>query len=276
MLKILRAATLFLLGVFGTNLSAQAADPSIFGRHATDQPTIVLSEFPAATARLLRNDRSGIAAEVELPAGWQTEAPAERSHSIELLVLEGAVRWIDGVTTHELERLAYLRLPAAAPWPRLVSDVGARLLVFMDAPQPGDGEQVVSLTTEDHDWQPGVVSKRDTGIALKLEVRDLHHVVETGRRTWLLRAGADLTLPWERHRTIEEGYLLAGDYRLVECIDGKEQAYDYRRGGYFFRAPGIIHGGPATGSTQDIVMLLRTPEKLTVEFLAGCSATTEP
>ena len=253
-----------------------AANDSIFARHAADLPSVTLPAFAAADARLLRNDPNGIAAELQLPPNWRSAYPAIRHHSIELLVLEGSLRWGHGVKSDTLEQYGYLQIPAEASWPRLESESGARVLVFMDPPQPGDGKLVRAVTTNAADWQPGMVAQRDTGIALKLEVRDLHFVAETGRRTWLLRAGADLKLPWERHRTIEEGYLVAGDYRLVECIDGHERPYDYQRGGYFFRAPGIIHGGPATGSKSDIVMLLRTPEKLTVEFLPGCSATPEP
>ena len=129
------------------------------------------------------------------------------------------------------------------------------------------------------DWaiqMAGMVSVRDTGIALKLQVRDLYQVPQSGQRTWLLRAGADLTLPWERHRTIEEGYLVSGDYRLFECLEGREKRFDYRAGGYFYRAPGIVHGGPSSGSSGEIVMLLRTPDKLTVEFLPTCSTTANP
>jgi len=148
--------------------------------------------------------------------------------------------------------------------------------VFFDPPRSTDGNALSVVRTAASDWVAGMVSARDTGIALKLQVRDLYQVPQSGQRTWLLRAGADLTLPWERHRTIEEGYLISGDYRLFECLEGREKRFDYRAGGYFYRAPGIVHGGPSSGSSGEIVMLLRTPDKLTVEFLPTCSTTANP
>jgi len=63
---------------------------------------------------------------------------------------------------------------------------------------------------------------------------------------------------------------------LFECLEGREQRFDYRAGGYFYRAPGIVHGGPNSGSSGEIVMLLRTPDKLTVEFLPTCSTPANP
>ena len=207
---------------------------------------------------------------VELKTGWSLELRAQRQRSMELVVLKGELLWDDVLlATHD-----YGYLPTAAPAPRLASGPqGASALIFLDPPAASDGEAARILHTDQLDWRPGVVSQRDTGLALKLEVLDLLWVESTGQRTWLLRAGPDLKVPWEVHQGVEEGFLLQGDYRMGECLPGDEEPTtgDYAPGGYFYRPGGIVHSGPESGSTNGALWLLRTPTRLTVEFVDGCA-----
>jgi hypothetical protein len=238
----------------------------IAGRQADRQPLTALAPFGDAPARML-GDHSPAqqVAVLELPAGWRWQPAARRDHSWELFVLEGEL----GLDLQVLGRYDYAQLPSGASAPQVQAVTATRVLVFLDPPRSTDGEALRVVPHDEAAWRPGVVAERDTGIRLPLEVRDLLWVEATGQRTWLLRAGPELTLPWERHETVEEGFLVAGEYRLVECLLEGPQVHTYRPGGYFHRPPGIVHGGPDSGSDDTVVMLLRTPEALTVEFVTG-------
>lgn len=234
-----------------------------FVNRATDVTPTRWAQWGSAEIRPLRHDANGaFAAQIELPPHWSGVFPSIRDTSLEIFVLTGAIR----ANTRWIEQWGYLRLPAVVPGTLSVVD-GATLLVFGDTPQAADNNELQIVKTTHADWHKGVVAARDTGRSLDLEVRDLYSVAETGRRTWLLRAGPGLALPYERHRTIEEGYIVSGKYRLIERLADGEIQFDHEPGGYFWRPPGIVHGGPKSGSDGEFVMLLRTPEALTVEFV---------
>lgn len=238
----------------------------VVGRHADQVVPAPLAAFGGVPARLLREAADGaLVAVAELPAGWQWQPPPAREQALELLVLEGELGWGPVL----LPRHGYAHLPVAAPAPPLSTVAPARVLMFLDPPRASDGGEARVVMPAD-DWRPGVVAERDTGVALALEVRDLLWVPETGQRTWLLRSDVDFSLPWERHTTVEEGMLLEGEWRMGECGAAGAVITDYRPGGYFFRPPGILHGGPATGSPVPVLFVLRTPTALTVEFAEDC------
>ncbi|NBX44306.1 MAG: hypothetical protein EBR00_04530 [Gammaproteobacteria bacterium] len=252
---------------------------AVFGRHlgaADEQQPII--EFSFAPGRILHRYTDGrLVAEIELPANWRWSRsgregqPREASApmlALEILVLDGELYLGD----ERLTRYDYLQWPAGFRADTLHTEKPAKLLVFFDPPRSGDPAEPRIVRTTATDWGGSSVSQRDTGVALKLEIRSLFKDDVTGRWTWLLRAGPDLVLPWEVHRTVEEVYLVEGDYRLYECLPDGKTRFDYRPGGYFHRPAGIVHGGPDSGSPGDILMLLRTPTELTVEFKDGCSA----
>lgn len=246
------------------------SNEAVFGRHLSGQdPPQELPEFGGAPARVLHRYADGrIVAEVGLPADWQWPESATPAMTLEIVVLEGGLQWA-GET---LARLDYLQWPAGHASQDFASTDPSRLLVFIDPPAESDSEEPRVVRTQPADWGGSSVSKRDTGVELKLEIRSLFKDDETGRWTWLLRAGPDLVLPWEVHRTVEEVYLIEGDYQLYECLPTGKTRFDYRPGGYFHRPAGIVHGGPDSGSPGDILMLLRTPTELTVEFRPDCPA----
>jgi hypothetical protein len=206
---------------------------------------------------------------VTLARDWRFTLPETRAQSLELLVLDGELRWDD----QRLSSDGYAWLPSLAPPPVLAAgSEPPTLLLFLDPPRSTDGAQARLIATDSLPWRPGVVASQDTGQALKLEVKDLRWVASTGQRTWLLRAGPELAVPWEIHDGVEEGYLLSGDYRIGECLPGRKRPVtgDYAPGGYFYRPGGIVHSGPESGSRGGALWLLRTPTRLTVEFVDGC------
>jgi len=222
-----------------------------------------LAEWGEASVRLIhRHPRGEYVAELDLPAGWTISGPSPSAYTLEIFVLTGELTIADTTLTE----WGYVHVPASVAL-SMTSPCGATILVYADQPRPTDGATLRTVTTTSADWRSGVIAARDTGRSLALEVRDLLSVPSTGQRTWLLRAGADLALPFERHRTVEEGYIVQGRYRLIERLESGETVFNHEPGGYFWRPAGIVHGGPRSGSDGDFVMLLRTPESLTVEFV---------
>jgi len=253
------------LGVLsGTHALAELSQEAVFGRHLDERDRLqALPEFGNAPARVLQRYQDGrIVAELSLPSGWQWPNGVVPTRSVELLVLNGRLQWNDA----ELSRLDYLQWPAGTPSRNLTSAVATQALVFIDPPRPTDPVDARVVRTTPMDWGGSSVSKRDTGVELKLEIRSLFKEERSGRWTWLLRAGPDLVLPWEVHRTVEEVYLIEGEYQLHECLPAGKTRFDYRPGGYFHRPAGIVHGGPDSGSPGDILMLLRAPTELTRYF----------
>jgi hypothetical protein len=72
---------------------------------------------------------------------------------------------------------------------------------------------------------------------------------------------------WETRPTWEEGYLLEGEYRLAECLNGKSKAGVYTPGSYFFRPAGLPYMGPDAGAKGYAIWLFRTPAKSEVKLL---------
>lgn len=268
-LKLVAGMMAAVLGVLPTvHALAELSQEAVFARHLDARDELqALPEFGGAPARVLHRYADGrIVAELALAADWQWPIELVPDRSFELLVLEGQLQW----GGDELSRLDYLQWPAGTPSRNLTSVVATKALVFIDPPQPTDPADARVVRTTPIDWGGSSVSKRDTGVELKLEIRSLFKDEHTGRWTWLLRAGPDLVLPWEVHRTVEEVYLIEGEYQLHECLPSGKTRFDYRPGGYFHRPAGIVHGGPDSGSPGDILMLLRAPTELTVEFRSGC------
>lgn len=259
--KFLAAFALASSHVYGSNLDmVMLPDPS----QAT---TTTLLELGGLTAGLLNSGADGRkVALVRTPVDWSFAFPAQRDYTLEVFVTAGELRWQD----QTLRRHDYAYLPAGASAAALATGQSTELLLYFDPPRGTDGNEARVVHTETIAWRGGSVAQRDTGRALKLEVKDLRKVDATGQRTWLLRAGADLDVPWERHNTVEEGYLLSGQYRLVECLPQGQVASDYQPGGYFYRPPGIVHSGPESGARTEVLWLLRSPTRLDVEFLPHC------
>jgi len=232
--------------------------------------------LPGAFVRVLSAEPgSGRSAHLaRFPSGYRLDpATTMDALSMELIVLSGRLAF-GSETLHEHD---FAFLPSGLAMPVLASERGATALVFFD-PVSGDGEAIarqrargVYVTRYDPaKWRPGIVA-RDAGQALKLEVQDLKRDPDTTARTWLVRAGPNLSVPWERHSVVEEGYLIAGDYRIAECLASGHVVGNYAKGGYFRRAQGILHSGPESGTKQGVVWLLRSPAALDVRFEDVCS-----
>ena len=63
---------------------------------------------------------------------------------------------------------------------------------------------------------------------------------------------------WSSSRSWQEGFLLAGDMTIAECLPEGQVAGAYAPNGYFFRPAGIANGGLTKYSETYSVWLYRT------------------
>ncbi len=224
---------------------------------------------------LSRDKQSGaVTMLIYYPAGWRNPQRGYHSGGEELFVLEGDLS-IGGQT---LTNRCYSYLPAGFAHGPVSTVNGALTLTFFDrAPdftpspeaQPGTRGQdfIASKNYYDEAWALGS-TRAQTKTPSPLLIKVLRQDEQTGARTWIAGVlGGHPSYTWETHPTWEEGYLLEGEYRLAECLDGKSRLGNYSPGSYFFRPAGSAHVGPQAGAQGYAIWLFRTPAKLEVKFL---------
>jgi quercetin dioxygenase-like cupin family protein len=232
--------------------------------------------WPGVWARRLSEDATTgrLAVHARFPPGWRLPAPATASQSIEIVVLEGSLRF----GAESLVRRDFAFVPPATPPPALSSATGAEALVFFDPPAP-DAAAVARQRErgryvtryDDARWQAATLAKA-AGATAELRVMHLKKDPFTTARTWYVKLGPGMALPWEVHSMVEEGYVMEGDYTLAECLPGRTVVGDYAPGGYFWRPGGIPHGGPESGPRETVVWLHRSTAALDVTFYGDCAA----
>jgi quercetin dioxygenase-like cupin family protein len=235
-----------------------------------------LDGWPGVQARRLSEDaaRGRLAAHVRLPPGWRLPGPPAAAQSVEIVVLEGNLQF----GAESLGRFDFAFVPPAAPPPALASATGAEALVFFDPPSADAAavarqrERGAYVTRYDPSrWQPATLAK-DAGAIADLRVMHLKKDPFTTARTWYVKLGQGMALPWEVHSMVEEGYVMEGDYTLAECLPGRTVIGDYAPGGYFWRPGGIPHGGPESGPREAVIWLQRSAVALDVTFYGECAA----
>jgi hypothetical protein len=250
--------------------------------HSADLAESAFERWPGATARTLSADaRTGrLSVQVALPAGWRLGRVPVVAESIELIVLDGAVQF----GRDSLQRWDFAFVPPSSRMPRLASRGGATLLVFFDPPAPDvaavarQRERGTYVTRFDPArWVPASLAK-SAGATADLRVMHLKKDPFTTARTWFVKLDGGMKVPWEVHSMVEEGYVMAGEYRLAECLPSRTVVGDYRTGGYFWRPGGIPHSGPDSGPISNTVWLQRSPIALDVVFYGRCAdgAAAEP
>ena len=230
--------------------------------------------FDGVPARLLSADPTTgrFAGVLQVPAGYGRAAGGALPVTTEFYVLEGTLQF----GAERLEARDYAFVPPGVDPPALASTSGARVLLF-HSPSVADADALAkqraqgAYVTRDRDarWSPGTVSQA-AGVNVPLEIKHLRKDPHSGARTWLVRIAPGTKVPWERHSTVEEGFLLEGDYRLSECLRSGSRTGDYAPGGYFHRPAGVLHSGPESGTRRGAVWLMRSPGTLDVQFYTEC------
>ena len=248
--------------------SESQTDALVLFRNASEVPATGIEALGGINGRLINDASDGRqVAVVDLAPQELFDLPEVRQHTIELLVLDGELLW-SGRTLRYLDYGYWPQKEGALSWRS--GKQGATLLLFLDPPRDRDSPKGRIQRNSDKDWLPATVALRDAGIALALETKELLYDSISGQRTWLLRVDPDFSIPWEVHTSAEEGFLIAGDFRVGECLPEGPVVGGYLPGGYFYRPAGRVHSGPSSGSDQGALWVLRTPTELTVEFLDSC------
>ncbi|MFQ5564876.1 MAG: DUF4437 domain-containing protein [Paracoccaceae bacterium] len=201
-----------------------------------------------------------------LPADWSGTTGASPGRSVEMFVIAGEVA-LGGTV---LKAGSYAYIPPGYTGSNIRTRRGAVVLYFLDEPNPAAVIQTpLILDSGLVAWQPVSDDPEDVGLSAK----ELRMDPGSGARTWLLKVDPAATQRWYRSSAVEEGYLLSGDYRHSECVNGEAVTDDYRPGGYFHRPPGAVNGGPEASAASAAVWLLRRMVTGTVEYLSACLPT---
>lgn len=238
-------------------------------------PTQSLDGWPGLVARELSVDAASgrRALRVRVPAGWRLASLVPVPQSLEFVLLAGDLRF----GAEALGRLDFAFLPPGASAPPLASTGGAEALLFFDPPAPDAAavarqrERGAYVTRFDPArWQPASLA-RAAGATIDLRVMHLKKDPFTTARTWYVKLGAGMKMPWEVHGMVEEGYVVQGGYTLAECLPTRTVIGDYREGGYFWRPGGIPHSGPESGPVGEVIWLQRSPVALDVTLFGRCT-----
>jgi hypothetical protein len=223
---------------------------------------VFLASLPGVRAKQLSGDpmTRRTSNRIDLPDGWQGASGGTPGRSTELFVLDGTLQLAD----IELGPGGYAYLPAGYLGFNMRTDDGARILYFVnDADPEAVIRSPIILDSSLLDWRPTAAP----GIGAK----ELRADPGPGATTWLLRIPVGAAVPWESSSTLREGFLISGQYRHSECVDGEPVTGFYMAGGYFYRPPQTINGGPMSGAETDSVWLLRETGRAIHAPAEGCA-----
>ncbi len=200
-----------------------------------------------------------------LPADWKGTTGASPGKSVELLVVAGEIT----LGSIALKAGSYAYIPSGFTGSNISTMAGALVLYFLDDANPAAVIQTPLILDSDVvEWQPVSEAPEDFGFSVK----ELRLDPGSGAQTWLLRIDPGATQGWHKSSAVEEGYLLSGNYRHSECVNGEVATGDYAPGGYFQRPPGAVNGGPEAAAASSAIWFLRRMAKGTVESVAACIA----
>lgn len=223
---------------------------------------IFMASLPGIRAKQLAGDPQTrrTSNRIDLPPDWKGTSGGSPGRSTEMFVLEGSLTIAD----IELSPGGYIFLPAGSLGFNIESVAGARILYFVNDTDP---ESVIrSPIIIDSDllpWEPGDLP----GVSVK----ELRKDPGNGATTWLQRIDANASLPWQSSDVVREGYLFQGEFQDSECVIGEVLTWTYEPGGYFYRPPGAVHGGPDSGGDSLAVWFLRETEGGTESTEPGCT-----
>ena len=248
-------------------------------------PGLQLAEFK----QLSFDDKTGARTLlVKLPPGWN-QASGYHSADLEMLVVDGAIN----VSGEELGRYSYAYYPAGYAH-SFSAEEGATVLQWWNgAPDyvqsttslPGtDADSAIDglLYTDVPTMGFGNLPKfRDEPIMENspIRVKLLRQDESTGQMTWIatipggtrtMRGEGELPL-WSSSASWTEGFLLAGDMTIAECLPQGQAAGSYAPNGYFFRPAGISHGGLSLYSDTFAVWLFRAGPGHWVTYRDSCA-----
>lgn len=230
---------------------------------------------------------------VELPPGWKLPS-GYHSSDLEMMVVEGIVNMGD----KPMGRYSYAYYPAGYAH-SLSTEKGATVLQFWaGAPDyvrsatSRAGTKTASaidgvLYNDIPTTVPGALPKfRDEPFMENspIHVKLLRHDADSGQMTWVMSVpGGPPAMSGEGHLPLwassagwMEGFLIAGDMTMGECLPQGQVVGRYDPNGYFFRPAGISHGGLSQSSDTFAVWVFRTGPGHWLKYHNSCAEPSAP
>lgn len=228
---------------------------------ADELPDIFMASLPGIRAKQFVGDPQSRSTSnrIDLPPDWQGTTGGSPGKALEIFVLEGRLRMADV----ELGPAGYAYLPPGTLGFNLQTDAGARILYFLDNfNQSAMIRTPLILDSGLVDWGPTDM--------IGVYAKDLRVDPGSGARTWLLRIEPEAQIAWQSSSALREGYLVRGEYRDSECVDGEPYTEVYTAGGYFHRPADNVNGGPEASALTESIWLLREFSSSTINTAVGC------
>ena len=224
-------------------------------------PDIFMANLPGIRAKQFAGNfqTRSTSNRVDLPADWHGTTGGSPGKALEIFVLEGELRLAD----ISLGSGGYAYLPPGTLGFNMQTDGGATILYFLDdVVMNALIRSPIILDSSLVDWQ----ATDEIGVFTK----DLRADPGSGGRTWLLRVEPQAQIAWQSTSVLREGYLVSGQYRDSECVDGEPYTDTYLPGGYFHRPANSANGGPETAALVEAIWFLRESTGSTT-VVAACN-----
>jgi len=222
---------------------------------------VFMASLPGIRAKQMAGDSQTrrTSNRIDLPPDWKGTSGGSPGRSLEIFVLAGKLQLAD----IELGIGGYAYLPAGSLGFNMRTTDGARILYFRSDIDPDAViRSPIIIDAGLLAWEPTASSG--------LTVKELRKDPGSGAKTWLLKITPGASIPWQTSSANREGYLIAGNYQHSECLAGIAATWQYLPGGYFFRPPGTISGGPEAAASSDAIWLLREVTHGTEQTVAAC------
>jgi len=225
-----------------------------------DLPDVFMAGLPGIRAKQFAGDfRTRTTSNlVDLPADWHGTTGGSPGKSLEIFVLAGELRLADMT----LGSGSYVYVPPGTLGFNMQTDSGAQILYFLDDVIEGAVIQTpLILDSSLVGWQPTD--------AIGVFTKDLRADPGSGSRTWLMRVEPLAQISWQSSSVLREGFLVSGQYRDSECVDGVPYTETYFPGGYFQRPANSVSGGPEASALSEAMWFLRESAESTT-VVATC------
>jgi glyoxylate utilization-related uncharacterized protein len=206
-------------------------------------------------ARILSTDMSGPATRVvTFQIGWGSGIPGAFTATVEIFVLDGEI----SIGEHVLTANDYAFISGGGVVPGVRARTTGRAPFMTAAPvrydtaSGGRSAQLEIAHAADIEWSP--LPPHDGRFVKVLRSDGDGEAWLSGALEWSHGEGT-----WHRHSSGEECYVIDGEVSFSERTESGPMSHTYGPGGYVWRPPGTLHGGPGSGAADTALTFHRTP-----------------
>ncbi len=245
-------------------MSEKTLDPAVIDRRNALLTGISAAALPqrrmtiagiegALDAVTLSKDMKGPASRLAtFPAGWGSGVSGAFTEEVEIFVLEGEMQ----VGRSVLGRHDYAAIPAGGVFPGLRALTAGKALLMTAAPvrydtaSGGRAAELHVVHSGDESWSasggaPGRFEK---------QLSPSGSAALTGFLEWRNQDAS-----WVAHDVGEECFVIEGEVRFAEMIEGEATVFEYGPDTYLWRPPGSPHCGPGSSADDAALAFVRRP-----------------